>query len=604
MILTSAHRTWLLSIAFVMFLYQVPEISYLPKSIGFLIILGVGLSSILQNKTLPINLTAYGFWAILFTIYICVSLFWSEVVYDSLYWFLTYMTLPLILIGATYTPSEFIQIKLLSRIILMIGIMCGIGAVIQLIYNLGIYPNAANYPFYDPNSLAIFLGISSVIAFDMLHKSTEINQKIIITLLMLILFSGMMMTGGRGTILITLVTFLIQIIFFSRVSELKILGQNFIFYGLLIFSLITLPSFYEWTLSQNTLIDSLRLYSPLEGRLIIWNSVLQTIYSTNLFFGNGIGSFRHVYLEFRHQLDNTAGVHAHNDILHLWLEIGLIGLITVSLLGVLGFIKLIQTWFDKDSEKILPLSIIIFIVMASMMTTVIMLPSLVLIAGLCFTVFIKNSKEIITLKKYHASIIAVFFMILMGLNICVAADNYFMSKIRNAINQADIQSILKNIDNVENTSMSLNPSVPIFKISTLLALHDTNFIPLNKKENALKEIDIYINDAKRLNPHNPEILYYQGQLLLRHKNEKMSILSFEQALKKDPSYLAARIALIDLEGDKLRKTKLIEDGLNIQYWKQNPSKFYGVAMITAQQLNNPKMASKAKELLESYLRLK
>lgn len=80
-----------------------------------------------------------------------------------------------------------------------------------------------------------------------------------------------------------------------------------------------------------------RVDQALQGdvRLALWKDTAEIIRQSP-WWGNGLGSYRHMYAHFRNHLPMTSDPEfAHNDYLHYWSETGVIGVMLAGFIGVL-----------------------------------------------------------------------------------------------------------------------------------------------------------------------------------------------------------------------------------------------------------------------------
>lgn len=97
-----------------------------------------------------------------------------------------------------------------------------------------------------------------------------------------------------------------------------------------------------------------RVGQALEGdlRVPLWKDTAAVIRESP-WWGNGLGSYRHMYAHFRNHLPMSNDPEfAHNDYLHYWSETGLIGVLLAGLLGVLVLMRALRfVARDKDNTK-------------------------------------------------------------------------------------------------------------------------------------------------------------------------------------------------------------------------------------------------------------
>lgn len=73
---------------------------------------------------------------------------------------------------------------------------------------------------------------------------------------------------------------------------------------------------------------------------------------------------------------------------------------------------------------------------------------------------------------------------------------------------------------------------------------------------------------------------------MRSGNKAEAIKYWQDTIALDPSYVVARMKLINLSENQDDKMALIREGIGLKYWQQNPIKFYATALIEAEKLED------------------
>jgi hypothetical protein len=109
-----------------------------------------------------------------------------------------------------------------------------------------------------------------------------------------------------------------------------------------------------------------------KSRLPIWDSTIKIIADHPL--GTGIGTFQQYYAVARTEFE-TAGMFAHNDVLHLASEAGLLG-------GLLFLLPLIYIAFNTTARNIVPACVLLGVFIQAMVEFQFYVPSIAMLSGL------------------------------------------------------------------------------------------------------------------------------------------------------------------------------------------------------------------------------
>ena len=240
-----------------------------------------------------------------------------------------------------------------------------------------------------------------------------------------------------------------------------------------------------------------------------------------------------------------------------------------------------------------------------MVTPIVLLPPIMLlillaILPLCQKISLKEISgaapvQIITM-------VAVFGLLFAGMNGWVA---YHAHKIRLSLNIDALDQMLYHVDRLDRASLNLHPSAPIYRVSMMLALINQGVVEPDQKDQAIDEMQRYISEANRRNPHNPENLFYKGMIMEQQGDVQQAAALWRQALTLDPSYLSARTKLMQhYQNDQNRLLELIEGGLPIRYWKQDPMQFYAIGLVFAAETNNTELHNWIRALMQRRMQLR
>jgi len=591
MILNSTYRTWALCIAVVLFLIQTPDWAYIPQTLGYLCVFGICLEYLANHSNKNLSFTPVTFFALGYTGICMLSLTWSNVLYHSIAILPLYCLLP-VLIVIFKDENKEAKYALFFKVIFVASLILSLISITNVVFLKNIQWGDAHLPFYNSNSLAVFLGVGALISaynFIFLKQYKYCFGGVLI-------FLAILATGSAGSVL-ALLCVLGTMLLLTLTKRVNFLKQTYVIFGVLISFLV----FIILIVSFNDVIIETLMKAG--SRLPIWQSAIETVLSTNPYIGNGIGTFRdvfkNVYLSVIERGSVTMGLHAHNDVLHLWVEIGLIGLMFVfGIVMVTTFQSIKKIFFQGKQHIALPAAILLYCAMMAMITPVIALPCVLVIIGVSI-IQITNQASSSVIIPYGNQILSLLLIVLS----CIAIQNgfggYFMGNVKSAISKGDLIQLVESTDKLDATTMRLHPSAPIFRASSILAMYDQNIIPPHQKEKALNELNSYIQDGRRRNPYNAEVDFYEGEYFLRSGQNDRAKNIFTKILDYDPTYASARIKLFSLINDKNRAYDVLKNGLNYEYWQQNPQQLYGFIYLEAKKRDDHGIAKDVEARLKN-----
>lgn len=326
--------------------------------IGFLLI--VILSDSLEDQ-MNFAKTFKNIYILMLFFFFIVSINKQEFLIEIYKYFIPYFILALI--GLFYSPIFFISFqKLLSYILLFIVVPNYILRSYQIqgayffrnlifflfaiivtgflirYYNFEIaYSHGGRHRglFGNPNGLGIYMILFFIIFTIINHKFPELFSRIEIIILSFIMFYILYMTGSRTALIAVLLFY-----GFNQVFKYSTFLGFFLFLILMIsmeFIIIYLPQIIIFLgLEKSFRLETLQQGS---GRIIAWEFAWRNI-QESFFIGKGIGFDEHLMRENRDFLSKAGhegGV--HNTYLIVWLNTGLIGLLTFLRGIFLVFIK-------------------------------------------------------------------------------------------------------------------------------------------------------------------------------------------------------------------------------------------------------------------------
>lgn len=191
-----------------------------------------------------------------------------------------------------------------------------------------------------------------ILTFFLISESRMTKRLFWIILLAINLF-GLLSSGGRGSVVATLVVLVLSAIFLNVTRSFdnrKYLDYYKIYIPLVIFSSFLLIT-YQPTFFSNLLYRVQSVINLVDNstslRLDLFRTSINVILSPVYYLkGLGIGGFSSYYIGY----DEIRGMYPHNIFLEIGAELGIIGLLSFSILIILSIIYLIKisNIFDKN----------------------------------------------------------------------------------------------------------------------------------------------------------------------------------------------------------------------------------------------------------------
>jgi tetratricopeptide (TPR) repeat protein len=195
------------------------------------------------------------------------------------------------------------------------------------------YTSRISSTFGNPNFTGGFLAIT--LPLSIAYYLNSINKKkLVYFFIFLIGFIVLLLTRSRGAIIASALSFLFMggILTFGKFKDLLEKRKYFAFLGFV--AILVIVIFFLIDSGSENLAKRFSETSPAEGslffRLKIWESVLNLI-RHNFLFGTGIGTFQiyfpqYAFTDFYKVVPIGNLLHAENEYLEIWSEMGIVGL--------------------------------------------------------------------------------------------------------------------------------------------------------------------------------------------------------------------------------------------------------------------------------------
>lgn len=260
---------------------------------------------------------------VLFWSYVSISVLWSTVPYNSVFFALIIGILPFLFVVFTLAPEPVKWLKIHGSVLGGAAAILSIWAGIQFFFFYEEYGPRIHHPMLNPNNLAVLFNMTLFPCLALLFYARKRPHIIAAFLLLMLVFMALLVTQSRGAILsfwIALVPFL----FFCRKCE----GLNWFRFitvctgfGILF---LVVDHISGGMLAGNIAKVSrgLELASAVD-RLELWKSTWQMI-KEHPWLGTGLGTFFYYYPAYRSRIDRSDGFFVHMDPLQFWEEMGVI----------------------------------------------------------------------------------------------------------------------------------------------------------------------------------------------------------------------------------------------------------------------------------------
>jgi O-antigen ligase len=281
--------------------------------------------------------------------YRTISLYRYETI-NCIIMFLAYLMI--FLMTASFSKDRKSVIFIITALIVF-GSMLSVFAVVQKsLWNGKIYwfrelssGGAPFGPFVNRNHFAGFIGMLIPSGMGLALECKRTEKTLLITFLTLVMAIGLFYSLSRGGIIsFFMSTALFLFLIMIKKGKRKALLYIFIFLFFLTFYLLHLgiSPVTEMFISEG-------LSSG--GRLLVWKGTFKA-FGDFMWFGTGLGTFRHVFPLYEAGGINAEFHHAHNDYLQLLLEAGLIGTLFAFMFISAMAMLVLRHGFDKGRSFI------------------------------------------------------------------------------------------------------------------------------------------------------------------------------------------------------------------------------------------------------------
>lgn len=569
----------------------------------------------------PLSLSLLAFWG-----WGVAAIAWSTVPYLTALQAISFTTLLLSYLAwriATAAEDKRIAAQLYILLIAA-GLIMTLGMIGQAVAG-----ESAVGLFLNPNSAAALVNvlwplaaIAWLIGAERLLRAPLLQPLLPAALLLMAFVVGL--EGGRATFLAAMTALLIILsgaATLLRINTGRLLGVAGLFLaGLALAYLVNALGLTEGRLLADRVAS---LANPQQAggvRWLIWQATGEMIREAP-WLGIGPGVFWLAYTAVRPPEDTTAGMFAHNDYLHFWVERGLPGLLIVVALMIAAlwlFIRVVQAARSaKLAAEPTAVALAAFAATAGLalhglFSYQLQLPALLIPAFLLLAELERLSPQpplvSLALPRWRRPLMAVTGvagLIAIGLCLTVVGATQQLTERGNAyLHDDDYAAAEQAFEDAQRLWGWID--VPFVRQAELYR-RMLSAIPAEQTELRQRLLDQAIAKlaaASARNPLRPQTLAIRAKL--RHAHPELTEgeprAAFEQALDLDPRAVAIRTAyaryLWETEGPQAAR-EVVEEGVRLRYGgRQSPFKLYRLAAELRSATGDQAAAAEMRERLE------
>lgn len=476
----------------------------------------------------------------------------STIPFSSQIAFCIFCTLPLAFFTAGGTAS------LQKPLAIGVGFVLGglsLWALIQTLWvGNGLYGARAMGPLADPNILATILGAGLVAYTGITLASGEKHRKFVLTLLCLVIFSGLIATMSRGGLIATLIG-ICPLLFTTKISLKRLLPAL----STAAATALIIPAIAGTSLWSGFIHLIHSNGTSITDRLSLWRASWK-MFMDHPWIGSGPGSFGFYYPAYREPMgDQSLGYFAHLDPLQMGVENGILGpvlfyaLLVAVLYRTIAAIRSTHAGSDLRLRIITPFMALLVIAIQAHINFPLYTMPVLMICGILLAFLHRATDEALNdtyilkpgtrIQKITTNTGLVLCGIaLMALSISAAGGNYFLQKSRSLSDPKSSLVALAWAERIGPDSF-IGPEIEMARINLDL-IHQTGQIKsAHLKNTLLQETQRLLAAASAWNPAWSEIDDLKGQMYQSMGQKGPMLESWFTALEKNPMDFSVRKAL-------------------------------------------------------------
>lgn len=568
--------------------------------------------------------------AFIFLYYMFLSVFWSSVPYYSLKSFPVLAVMPFIVMAMAFAREAVRDgLDFLVRGLLIAFVPFAVWALVQFFFYPDIFVFHAAHPLTNSNTLAGLFNVVGVLAFGWFFREYYNDREgkglgwwqLFYGFCVMLMAAGVLATGSRGALLALCAGFPVFFLLSYRQKIVRLLPC-------LLFGGVGYVLFLVMDAVSKGQVSSL-YHSALHGRSYnerwdIWAGVLRLM-QDNLWLGNGLGSFSSVFPRFRLEGDQSAGLNAHNDYLHMASELGIIGLGLFLIVLIYGWVRILSFvfWSQKSEEKegaasvqrgrdVLAVAsfasaLLVFLLQGLVSTHLLVVASCVIVGvlgGVCFAYVDLSFADLGRVLRssvlklpdlwrlpflpqrlrvpVHVFLIGCFVLVngaFVFAALWSAPVEKHLLRAQSAMISEDLGKFDGLVQKADQHSFGMNAGVYFLSAQLPYNVLLSGGYGLSEAQvsDMRNRLDKLYDKALSLNPYMAVIWHQRAMLAYVAQDNPRADLLWREALEIDPGLLSARRAYADMylrAGDVRRHDEILLGGLRWRYMRFDPVGYY------------------------------
>lgn len=553
----------------------------------------------LQISFSPLLKVGTAFWVLAL-----ISVFLSEVRFESFLYFWFFSCLPLAFIAFAAAPEPQKFFKAGAAGFALVVLFLGFSTLAQFLFFRGMLNNdMVAWPMVDPNALAAMLSLGFFGALGVMLGAQNRMHSNAALAAALLLAAAIIVSGSRaGLVALALV---LPVFLWLNAAQVKRHKRCVAALGIGAAALIAAlawghaPMLVKWFWISDAPGEALK---SVDVRLATWASAWEII-KDHFWFGTGIGTFFLYYPEYRGADYYSSGLFVHNDPLQFWAEMGVLAPILFYAFLAGAVVRTSKALKRAGPDTSLRTIIVTaFCALGAMIAHThvsfhfYVLPILLSTGFLLALWFwatgraLGGAQPVLRLPAgwTRATVWAVCFMpfvLCMGVFTAAAGSDILLRRAQDSSVAGDMQSFAADVNAAAKLSQNMNAKAFLMAASVPAGILEAkkDGVGAQEKEDLYKQASGLLDRAQALNPRLADI-YYQKAVLekLMQQDEKIEGI-LKEALRINPLHARSRIMLAarykDAGGRMQEAVDLMKAGIEWPYRDEEGLAYYQQAAV-------------------------
>lgn len=265
----------------------------------------------------PVFIAVLLFWG-----YLCASILWSTVPYNSVFFALIISVLPFLFVVFVLAQEPVKSLKLHGAALLLSAAVLSGWALVQFFFFYEEYGPRIHHPMLNPNNLAVLFNMALFPFLALFFYVRKREYAVAVFVLMMMVYGGLLVTQSRGAFLafvLSLLPFLLVCRKYEGMNWTRFLWAAAGFAGFYV--IINIASDGGLARYMGAAVRQGLEMTSAVARIELWKSTWQII-QDHFWLGTGLGTFYYYYPAYRSRIDSSDGYFAHMDPLQFWQEMG------------------------------------------------------------------------------------------------------------------------------------------------------------------------------------------------------------------------------------------------------------------------------------------